>query len=174
MDKLVDFSQPIEAYHTDGSVVAAVVRDERPHPANGCYWVSSSVFSNWVMPGCDLIGNGWRVRNVVHAKPSTPSNEELTQRMEAYIRRVAADGYTPGDIAEARAIVSDLPKPVDPIDPDLLIAREIANQIELMRAAGDEACAPDYTGGFYDDHKIIHAVRKGLEAGRTLAAGGTA
>lgn len=98
------------------------------------------------------------------ANPSTPSNEELTQRMEKLVRRVAAQSCGPWQLREeAKAIVSDLPKPVDPIDPDDALAESIADDI----AEGATS---------FSHHDLMMAALDGIRAGRnrTLAAEGTA
>lgn len=180
MDKLVDFSQPVEAYHIDGTVVAGEVGPpdedgdrEFSKPLNGLMRLFCPDGSGWA-------SDEWRIRNI--AKPSTPSNEELTQRMEkageeaiAILRHMLAhdnSGHSwelPRDVQKrALSFVSDLPKPVDPIDPDLLLAREIA------QADVGSPQRANYLDGSQDAYPLMRCTLAGIKAGRTLAAGGTA
>lgn len=106
------------------------------------------------------------------AKPSTPSNEELTQRMEKLVRGMADDTIdVHAAFHEAQAIVSDLPKPIDPIDEDLLEARELCALD--AEAIGDLGLAAEYRAG-QNDHRMVRLVKDAVARGRTLAAGGTA
>jgi len=135
VDKLVDSSQPIEAVHDSGAI-GTVSPCALPSLPNMAF---AGRVNNGERLGWDKYGRPlafycpWRIRNT--AKPSTPSNEELTQRMElslemqarlvAFARQVAskpdwmlnhATVLEERDLREAKAIVSDLPKPVDAID----------------------------------------------------------
>jgi len=170
VDKL-DLTQPIKAHHRDGRVVEASAM-----PNGNVTWRDGNLHHCAIGTDgpLDTECGDWTLRNVIRAKPSTPSNEELTQRMEIapevqarmekLVRRIAGgwhmhavndDGITMYEaFDEARSIVSDLPKPVDPIDPDEEAAVDLA-----------------------DKHQCVGGIELALEAiklGRTLAAGGTA
>ncbi|MBI0474236.1 hypothetical protein D9601_02505 [Sphingomonas sp. MA1305] len=121
-DTKVDWGAAIEAVHEDGRVVPVVAtRHERDsHRIEGDIgydytWATHS----------GQTASPWRIRNV-----PTPTNE-VRERMEAAIRRHVAgkimmydDAVGPNLSVEAefRAIVALL----DPVDGDLLIAREMA------------------------------------------------
>lgn len=128
MNGEINWSQPIEAVHEDGRVVA-VCRCDSPE---GAYHISPSLPGGWFAFGSDgahLAHNaGWRIRNVAtppaDARTAPNGGEvgpEVVERMIALVREVARmpkgySGYASirnaaGD--EARAIVALLPEPVD-------------------------------------------------------------
>lgn len=73
-----------------------------------------------------------------------------------------------GLLADARAIVALLPEPVDP---DLLIAREVAaNTLVALGASSEMIAAADIREGTGDDKIIMHAVLFAIKRGRELAA----
>ena len=162
MDKL-DLTQPITAHHRDGRVVTAI-----RHGNGNVSWESGgnhhclfvidgelqASLGGWTIRNTAKQG-GWVLRDEYAAKPSTPSNEELTQRMEKLVRRIANPGSVDHNapdyrscVDEARSIVSDLPKPVDPIE---------TRVTEIMR---EHEIAPDDTG-------VRAAIRFALAAGGT-------
>lgn len=170
MDKL-DLTQPLEAVHKATGAVALVSLWAEDAD---CFIINAPIEGCWIVfqnDGSHLSGRcPWSIRNAdLTAKPSTPSNEELTQRMEKLVRLLAECepcGNDEGEIkmiAIAKAIVSDLPKPVDPIDPDDALAESIADDI----AEGATS---------FSHHDLMMAALDGIRAGRnrTLAAEGTA
>ena len=225
MDKLVDFSQQLVAVLPGGG----------RHPATfiggtiggHSFHVRVEGYGE-VHVGRDghSFGREIIIRNAAQAhsaKPSTPSNEELTQRMEIAIRRHvagktdlyddrsgpnitveaefrsiveqagSADGkklaalrdaawalvqeigeqdpdlgsYGWSYFQRARKIKADLPKPVDPIDPDLIEARKLAH-------AAHGGAENEFLDGERDHSAGVRWRLEGIKLGRTLAAGGTA
>jgi len=173
VDKLVDFSQQLVAVLPGGG----------RHPATfiggtiggHSFHVRVEGYGE-VHVGRDghSFGREIIIRNAAQAhsaKPSTPSNEELTQRMgeEAIdlLCKLAqeSDGGGVWDrsrifgqyIERARTFISDLPKPVDPIDPD-------------------EAAAIDQVAHSFVPHtdEAVALAKRCIKLGRTLTAGGTA
>ena len=183
MDKL-DLTQPIVAVHRRSRAVRDVTVN---FSSDNTIYLKDHLPSDWwtfqhdgthVNTCCP-----WHLRNVIPANSPTPSNEELTQRMEIspelaqrmadHLRECAAVPRTrpTRDLGAQKryddllAIVSDLPKPVDPIDPD---RREADN---ICSAAG---------GLVWGDPGAREAVYIAIKRGRvleadafTLAAGGT-
>jgi len=184
-----DWSERLEAFNTeDGRTVRVkVVKIDQ----DGDYHVEpvlNDMYSIFEVGGESWSGGPWRIRNVTSAKSSTPSNEELTQRMEMdrakfnmlrHVLTIASDHPMVGP--QAAELLSDLPKPVDPIDPDLIEARRIV--ADAMDAEGGfemESIAGTRDGqkdGDWDVRAALTAIKRGrvLEADAfTLAAGGTA
>jgi len=174
VDKLVDFSQPIEAMHMDGRIERACVVGEPDYDGDRRVDIGDKR-GFYVNPVGNVPGTGWRIHN--SAKPSTPFNEELTQRMEKLVRLLAECepcGNDEGEIkmiAIAKAIVSDLPKPVDPIDRDLIEARECVALVYEGTAHLD--LAESVRAGRHDDRFSVQAALLAISRNRTLAAGGT-
>lgn len=93
---------------------------------------------------------------------------ELVQRMVAEFRSLSTvnlsdlDRYFAKNVVEtAKAIVADLPKPVDP---DILEAREVACQNWFANCEHQLVRAGDY-----DDQAVLAGIRHGLRRGRELA-----
>jgi len=138
----VDWSRPIEAVHEDGRVVPAQrLRHDADNTwpdENGQFHVCSNAGMFWESNGKPWRADrGYRIRNV---QPTTPElDPALWDRMVALVRWMA-DRYDNGRsddesvardaypwMRDARAIVGDLPKPVDP---DLIEARKLAAEVE--------------------------------------------
>lgn len=114
------------------------------------------------------------------AKPSTPSNEELTQRMDkagseaiallldmdAFFGKHGVDEKVVALFRRASDIVSDLPKPVDSIDPDEAFARELLAERGWKNTPDDSDMLPA--------EAVVKLLAQAHRIGRTLAAGGTA
>lgn len=101
-------------------------------------------------------------------------NPELYARMEKLVRRIVTERDTyPHAILiavemEARAIVTLLPD--DPVDPDLIAAREIAASTpedETTVWAEDD----DIRAGDHDDHFVVRLALAAIKQGRALQAG---
>lgn len=115
----VDWTAPLEAVHESGRVVPVTVKQTGIHyvsimealPNFGC--ASSRYFS----PDGSHANEQWRIRNVTPTDP----RPALYDRMEKLVRDMTI-GYptyamttlASGWVSEARAIVAELPKPVDP------------------------------------------------------------
>lgn len=96
----------------------------------------------------------------------TDLSPETVGRMEALVRKVAtwtwvAHTDADKDYAEARAIVAKLPEPVDP---DLVEAREIAQH-------GVNVGVNDFAGGHCDKSHDVQLALAAIKRGRALAAG---
>lgn len=105
----------------------------------------------------------------------TEISPELVERMVALMRRINVDmfahlngtegGISPSEIRdEARAIVAELPAPVDP---DLLLAREVTAALEEV--AGNSSVASCLRRGMADD---VFGVRVALAAIKSVHAEG--
>lgn len=106
------------------------------------------------------------------ADEHTPNKTALVKQICILRQEAAQDGargkkwlpvnreWLAGILNAAESHVYTLPE--DPPAPDLIVARMIANKVEASRADSDDAAMPDYTGGHYDDTKLIVAIRKGL------------
>lgn len=185
----VDWSRPIEAVHEDGWVVAVelafgpdsddVYKITTPlEPSHGqAQYFKTDGTQEWKLS--DRLGGGrpWHIRNV---QPTTPElDPALWDRMVALVRKCHAltdyDHPLPGApfigkavtedeqwlADEARAIVADLPKPVDS---DLIEARRIA------------ACDGFYEGtretverGEHDEAWPVRIALAAIKRGRELA-----
>lgn len=108
------------------------------------------------------------------SEPTLRTSDEALRRMEALVRRMAADAlkvaklsiYDYGnDLDEAREIVKLLPEP--PVDPDLLEARKIL--AEAIVPLIGETAAEEYLSGEKDNVPVMNAVRAALTRGRELA-----
>lgn len=89
---------------------------------------------------------------------------EHVERMEALVRRLAGAGDVAAMTAEARAIVETLP---EPIDPDLLAAREIVAGV-WKRDGWSEESAAGMTKGVYDSYNTVKAALAGIKHGREM------
>lgn len=161
----VDWSAPIEAVHEDGRVVPAHIKVREVH-----WGRSPETWSSIVVNG-QTAHLGWRIRNAAQAlktAPTAPSGgvvgPEVVERMIALVRELAKVTTIKAPwIIEARAIVALLP---EPIDGDLVEARECAAQAQLL-AVGELTRA-----GKMDDQPIVIAALAAIKRGRALAAGG--
>lgn len=181
MDKLVDFSQPIEAHNVlTGAVLTASVEDEATeHDPTVGVRRADSRYMHVDDSGKPFLPshNGWYIRNT--AKPSTPSNEELTQQVVvegdtlAMLRRVLEIALLDPQVThEAEKLLAILPKPVDPIDPDLIEARAICSKEAARR--GDSGLSMEYLAGDLDDQMEMTAALASIKRGRALELGASA
>jgi len=167
----VDWSRPIEAVHEDGRVVPASAMRRAECGAMWAEWFPpksvphSGTFDAAGKPTADW---RWRIRNV---QPTIPERDPaLWDRMEALVRRVAEGDWQPGYAfvteVEARAIVADLPKTVDP---DLIEARELcAKDAEEAQFIG---LPEKYRAGEKDGSPAMQVVLAAIKRGRELAQG---
>jgi len=150
---VVDWSGKLEAYHTDGRVVALTYDRDADKDGHWTDVVKSDDDAPgiWSEDGKPMIKgwDGWRIRNV---QPATAipaverPSDEVVERMVALVRGMAADDIYGVRFSEARAITTLLPKPVDP---DLIEAREIAARnvgslgiVNMILQGGmDEGCS---------------------------------
>jgi len=96
----------------------------------------------------------------------TKTAMEMLDRMEALVRRLAAHDEAMGGraviplgmLAEARAIVAELPEPVDA---DLLTARELAALGQVHSTAAEK-----YRKGMYDNDTCIKQTVQALRHAR--------
>lgn len=160
----VDWSKPIEAYHTDGRICPATkVYGETSWRCDGHWWHSNRIDGS---TGFD----GWRIRNVaqptlIHPTAPIPSEvgPEVVERMIALVRAVSEHGGTMVNLAEARAIVALMPEPVDAdrVEVRRIVADALPQKLRAGILAGDE------------DHTVsITAPLACLKRGRALAQGG--
>lgn len=157
----VDWSRQIEAVHDTGLVHAARAT---PQAGGERWWVTWPANATWsdargaLEPGW----HGWRIRNV---QPTTPERDPaLWDRMVALVRMCAEwKNYVvaPGQdnrlavaANEARAIVADLPKPVDPDE---------QYAADLIRAQGWQGEGP------IGEAAVLSMIAKAHRDGRELA-----
>lgn len=96
-----------------------------------------------------------------HLHYATPTRTALEQRMEDLVRMVAGNNYASLDAQfEARAILAEL----EPVDGDLLIAREIGIAVARLPEL-------DANEGGYDSHDAVEAALEGIRRGRALERG---
>lgn len=109
-------------------------------------------------------------------------SNELINRMEAFVRDMAVKGFgcdpqttiymTAGQFDEARAIVAELPQPVDP---DLLEARAAAGDALAGYTNGYQTYASGVINavrtGNDDDHPTVVAALAAIKRGRALERG---
>jgi len=171
----IDWSGELEAVHEDGRVVPVQLKSG-PDP-DGDYNVTPAPEGghNCFRPdGSKWVGKylkpdtGWRIRNVTpQPAPQADTKPDVTARMEALVREIAEHGphafITKYMAEEARAIVALLPEPVDP---DLIEAREIA-------AAYLNAPVSDVRDGGYDSSPEVGCALMGLKRRGIALAGET-
>jgi hypothetical protein len=178
MDSIkIDWSKPIEAVHADGRIVSVETWGGVDYSGDcvtkpkidGVEGIWRSDGTPW---GADYSGREtikhWRLRNTPSA---TPTRTALEQRMEDLVRRMADDKwdqsiYTGGILAEARAIVAELPEPVDG---DLLEARKVFADWYLKD--GDKKRALQIHAGEYDKAPTLDMIKTALLRGRALERG---
>lgn len=149
---------PIEAYHPEYPSYGV-------HPAQYSFGprghrVRFNGGEHILEPNGHLPYSGWRIRNIqpVAAKPAI--SDELVDRMVALVREMASEGYD-----RASDIVAKLPQPVDP---DLLEAREIAcAEVPSWAAEQKRRCRQ----GTYDGNLLIVLALAGVRRGRSLERG---
>jgi len=163
----IDWSGELEAVHEDGRVVRVTVAKGPDKDGD-----------REVMPQLDEVGrlfgkdgtpwsnNGWRIRNVAQPTPQADTKPDLTARMRALATRIADNwSLPPGPVwgKEAQAIAVEL---ADPVDDDLLEARQAVAEMKLFQ---DVALA--VLAGDYDDQPIVVATLEAVR-GRALALAG--
>ena len=122
MAETIDWSAPLEAYHPDGRVVEVKLEEGVTGPDHDGEWEihGFEIGEHFFDP--DGTGVVWRIRN---RKPAPQYPPELVERMVALAKRILAEEPFAPCVDEARAILADLPQPVDA---DLELAREIAKE----------------------------------------------
>jgi len=179
----VDWNKPLEAVHESGRVVSMrrAINDDGPdsageyevYPDHGIEQVFFRADGTHVDE--DHGGCPWRIRNrspdkfAENAENSQPLiSLELQARMVALVRRCADSAMASGDLytmREATAIVAELPQPVDP---DLLEAREVA-----IATVGDrdwpQVWAKEVRAGQYDRESRVRVALAAIKRGRELA-----
>lgn len=170
----VDWTKPIEAVHEDGRVVSAHVED-KPIDDMDSVGVrrADKVYMHVKQDGTYYsvgYGDGWRIRNVqpAVAKPAE-IDAALVERMVAALRLAAdmgsmshADDIDAAGEA-ARAIVAELPEPVDA---DLLEARKLACENSRWERNCDQWRATEE--GRQDHIPMVRAALAGIKRGRAL------
>lgn len=93
--------------------------------------------------------------------------QEMLDRLEGLARRIADARVPIGNlILEARAMVAELPPPVDP---DLIEAREMAAVRYSQRGETQLALvARPYRSGLNDEHWDVQTALAGIKRGREL------
>lgn len=169
----VDWSRPIEAVHEDGRVVSVALEATYPQPdRDGDYTLQiGSLDGNDVYrpDGSSWGGGKWLIRNVADDAqnlegPTTPElDPALWNRMVALVRDLAGNKLLNGRLAnEARAIVADLPKPVDP---DLIEARNLVECTVHWSPQTDR----DLQSGKNDNTPEMKIALAAIKRGRELA-----
>ena len=164
----IDWSGELEAVHEDGRVVAVTVVDGPDH--DGDRWVEPVLEGGYELffaTGLSWSSGPWRIRNVTpQPTPQADTKPDVTARMEALVREVDEHGphafITKYMAEEARAIVALLPEPVDP---DLIEAREIV--AGLARPYRSEII-----NGEWDETTEIRIATAAIKRGRELALAG--
>jgi len=182
--KQIDWTQPLEAVWNGGSAYPAVV-----HPHANAYSFNHDV--RWDTEKKTCVGrfynsgqpypgmSGWRIRN--RRPEPLPADtvtvgREMHERMVALMRKMGAPQAGEGKqkyvaidgtamVAEARAIVAMLP---DPIDPDLIEARECVAGV--YDAAGRGDLAVQTRQGGQDNRLRVQSALAAIRRGRALAA----
>lgn len=163
---MIDWTKPIEAVHEDGRVVSASFTGGVA--SDGSVWVYGDFHDG---SGHWFSQKGWakhtpyRIRNV--QQPETAYQHELVERMVAFIREmsVKGSGFSPetniymvaSQFDEARAIVAELPKPIDPA---LTEARKLAADF-LLHGHGSEGVLD----GALDHTPLVQTLVKAFKAG---------
>jgi hypothetical protein len=173
MDSIkIDWSKPIEAVHADGRIVSVETWGGVDYSGDcvtkpkidGVEGIWRSDGTPW---GADYSGREtikhWRLRNTPSA---TPTRTALEQRMEDLVRRmdgivVPANTSVSECFAEARAILAEL----EPVDVDLLIAREMA------LAAHPDIATTTFVDGKADSSSAVQYRLEGIRRGRALERG---
>lgn len=166
-DLKVDFSGRLEAVHRDGRI-GGVEPHARPFSYGQVYGGLAGIghwdqhYGGWDERGepCNE-RNPWRIRNVAEPKGlinSETLSDDLAKRMEACIRAAAAG--KPFDMAEARAIVALLPKPVDA---DEQYARDLIREMGWSgeKSIGSEAVVSMIAKAHRDTRALERDSREG-------------
>lgn len=166
----IDWSGELEAYHEDGRVVPVTLSNSDPD--DGGDYVSNEQFRDgpfqtwyWTpegfpSPSVNSQEMKWRIRNC------QPTDTDRLTRLEAFVARVASDepGGRDRYRGEAKALVAEL----NPVDPDVLVAREIIAEAQPLGGEGP-AHAKRYRAGDWDTDtcivKCVEALRQARKEG---------
>lgn len=178
----IDWSGELEAVHEDGRTIGVKVTREYSHGSRHVVANSDQPPEDWEDGWHKFDGTSfapddpWRIRNVPQPTPQADTKPDVTARMEALVRRMALadkqeflamgtgcrEAY-----AEADAIVALLPEPVDP---DLILARELACENSRWERGGDMWRAVE--AGKEDHIPLVRTAYAALARGRELALAG--
>lgn len=198
----IDWNGKLEAVHTDGTVMAVEVAANTHDPDDRQpikVWPAPSDLAFWFALDGSHPEETWRIRNVVpptHTYTVRPEDEAallasdplsrstpderavdivLYERMTELTKRIANPGSVdhnkPGYVScidEARAIVAAL----EPVDGDLVIAREICVEQSIATEHYDDQLSKDLANAFrrgsYDEGREMRIALNSIKRGRQL------
>lgn len=162
MTSKIDWNEPLEAYHPDGTVVA--VELDNLFPLSDYRIKPLAAVNSWVEfneDGTHVFGDvPWRIRNrkAPESKPSEGVTPELVERMAAWIKSLA-----PVD-SIAKKLTAEYEAATKPVDPLVIEARKLAVEfgVEYVAARKIEA-------GEWDNHYTVQRSLAALKRGMELA-----